>query len=375
MTTRHSLAVLVLCACVPAASGQDKKPAGKGIDADTVAAYQKLGGKYGGWYSGGPYYFFSAGSFPENAIPGFTFAAAPKDKLPVVAGPFGLRFDALTDAGLKDIAGHTNLILLYLYSTDVTDDGLKELAPLKDLRILAPGKRTTDAGLKAIAGLKNLESLYLEHTQVTDDGLKALAGMDKLISIVFDKAKVTDKTLRVLREAGLLHLLSQIRDRSGGRPKSLEGTGAVDFSGTQVTDAGLKELTCFPNVYAIVLQDTTVTGTGLKDLAPLKKLTFLDLRKTKVSDDALKDLALLEALDSVDLRDTSINDGGLKHLAAVKKLSVVSLNGPNITDASLKELANVKGLIAVYLYGGTMVTDAGVAELQKALPKCKVTGR
>ena len=38
-------------------------------------------------------------------------------------------------------------------------------------------------------------------------------------------------------------------------------------------------------------------------------------------------------------------------------------------------LANVKRLSAVYLYGGTKVTDEGVAELKKVHPKCQVTGR
>jgi internalin A len=38
-----------------------------------------------------------------------------------------------------------------------------------------------------------------------------------------------------------------------------------------------------------------------------------------------------------------------------------------VTDAGLKELAGMKGLQSLELYG-TKVTDAGAAELQKALP-------
>jgi hypothetical protein len=34
----------------------------------------------------------------------------------------------------------------------------------------------------------------------------------------------------------------------------------------------------------------------------------------------------------------------------------------------LKELTNLKGLIL----DGTQITDSGVAELQKALPKCRI---
>jgi pyridoxine 5'-phosphate synthase PdxJ len=43
-----------------------------------------------------------------------------------------------------------------------------------------------------------------------------------------------------------------------------------------------------------------------------------------------------------------------------------------LTDAALKELAGLKELRELNL-GGTKVTHAGVAELQKALPGCKIT--
>ena len=42
-----------------------------------------------------------------------------------------------------------------------------------------------------------------------------------------------------------------------------------------------------------------------------------------------------------------------------------------VTDASLKDLATLKNLTGVTLHG-TKVTDAGVTELQKALPNCNI---
>jgi hypothetical protein len=42
-----------------------------------------------------------------------------------------------------------------------------------------------------------------------------------------------------------------------------------------------------------------------------------------------------------------------------------------ITDAGLKKVAKLQQLSGLYL-GSTKVTKAGVAELQKALPKCKI---
>ena len=43
--------------------------------------------------------------------------------------------------------------------------------------------------------------------------------------------------------------------------------------------------------------------------------------------------------------------------------------GTKITDTGLKEVAKLKQLKRLFLEG-TKVTKAGVAELQKALPKC-----
>jgi hypothetical protein len=42
-----------------------------------------------------------------------------------------------------------------------------------------------------------------------------------------------------------------------------------------------------------------------------------------------------------------------------------------VTDAGLKVLAGLKGLQTLHV-NDTKVTDAGVRELQKALPNCKI---
>ena len=48
------------------------------------------------------------------------------------------------------------------------------------------------------------------------------------------------------------------------------------------------------------------------------------------------------------------------------------LVGTKVTDADLKELKDLKQLTSLNLYA-TKVTDDGVADLQKALPGCKIT--
>ncbi len=48
------------------------------------------------------------------------------------------------------------------------------------------------------------------------------------------------------------------------------------------------------------------------------------------------------------------------------------LSDTKVTDVGLKELVNLKNLSSLSL-SLTQVTDAGVAELKKALPKCDIS--
>ena len=65
-----------------------------------------------------------------------------------------------------------------------------------------------------------------------------------------------------------------------------------------------------------------------------------------------------------------MTDAGLKELAGLKNLQSLDLWYTGITDAGLKELAELKSLQVLNL--PSLVTDAGVAELQRALPTLKI---
>src|SRR5213082_3475982 len=58
----------------------------------------------------------------------------------------------------------------------------------------------------------------------------------------------------------------------------------VNLAGTQVTDAGLKELKHLKQLTSLNLIHTPVTDAGVKELKELKQLTSLSLHGTKVTD-------------------------------------------------------------------------------------------
>jgi len=72
----------------------------------------------------------------------------------------------------------------------------------------------------------------------------------------------------------------------------------------------------------------------------------------------------------VDLGSSRITDTGLVHLKGLTSLQTLNLSG-SITDSGLVHLKGLTNLQQLYLED-TQITDAGVADLQKALPNCKI---
>jgi internalin A len=158
-------------------------------------------------------------------------------------------------------------------------------------------------------------------------------------------------------------------ERDDKRP----GKPIVEVSmGTDTTDKDLKELAAFKSIGTLVLNFSKITDAGMKDIAALKTLNGLRLTRTKVTDKGVKDLVALKNLTTLDLGGTDVTDATAKELTALKGLTVLQLGDTKVTDAGLKELATLKDLKLVDLILTASVTDTGVAELQKALPKCKI---
>jgi uncharacterized membrane protein len=81
----------------------------------------------------------------------------------------------VTDQGLAQIAALPNLVRLHLQKTAITDAGLAQLTKLAYLEYLnLYGTAVTDAGIGQLAPLKNLHALYLWQTKVSEAGIKNL---------------------------------------------------------------------------------------------------------------------------------------------------------------------------------------------------------
>jgi hypothetical protein len=87
----------------------------------------------------------------------------------------------LTDQGVAHLAGHPSLKHLHLLRSSLTDAALHSLSSVRSLEYLQIwGERFTNAGAKAVAQLVNLKSLELQSSTIDDDGLAELASLRQL---------------------------------------------------------------------------------------------------------------------------------------------------------------------------------------------------
>ncbi len=148
---------------------------------------------------------------------------------------------AVTDNTLATVARMKNLQAIDLTDTSITDDGLKHLQGLTDLRHLhlRGNGGITDAGMWSLRPLTRLESLDLSATKISDAGLANLG------------------------------VFSQLRSLSA--------------SGTRITDAGLPTIAAWTQLEALTLSNTKVSDRGIFLLAPLANLGSLSLDGTEVT--------------------------------------------------------------------------------------------
>jgi hypothetical protein len=192
----------------------------------------------------------------------------------------------------------------------VTNDGLKHLAGLKNLKRLSIFfcEQIGDEGMKHIKQLPALEELSLGNTSVSDAGLAELAGLKKL--------------------------------------RSLTVSGCI-----RMTDKSTETIKGFTDLEYLSLP-STITEKGVKNLAGLKKVTSLYIGGAALTDAAVKDIA--------------------DNMPDLTLLNLAAFAGTDITDASVPHLARLTKLKTLAL-GGSKLTESGLKTLRDKLPDCKIT--
>lgn len=205
------------------------------------------------------------------------------------------RSEFLTDAGLANLSGMTNLWDLDLSATRVSGAGLRHLSGMTKLvRLVLPGTAIRDGDLAHLKSLSELMMLlvYDKAPGISDVGLAHLSGLTSLQHLEIHSPRITSagvEAIRTLRDLDTINLdSSNIADLTGFQyfPKLKE----LSLSETPVDDAGLASASRLTELTTLNLTGTKVTDAGLSYLQPLKKLTHLRLTETNTSSDAISAL-------------------------------------------------------------------------------------
>ncbi len=112
-----------------------------------------------------------------------------------------LRNLPLNDKGLKLLLAQVSLVGLDVSGSEISDRGLQEFAAVKSrLRLLDLSfTRVSDEGLKFLAALPELRYVSLIGCRVTDNGTDSLMRLERLREIYLAKTEVTPKAVEKLR--------------------------------------------------------------------------------------------------------------------------------------------------------------------------------
>jgi len=247
-------------------------------------------------------------------------------------------------------------------------------------RIHLGGAEFTAAKLKDLNRFKNLQDLDLSAAELTDDNLRDLRSFEQLRTLNLEKTKLTDTSFTLLTELNSLRSLHlgycNVNDSALKKLATLKNLEELWLANTEVTDAGLKELSGLKNLAMLGVPDTKVTAAGLKNLSACKNLTTLYLSNHQVTDETLQTLrqmGMLHVLSQASAKRRP-NQPGYENSPRAKSAAEVyelDLWKSPVTDIGLKELTIFENLARLEL-ADTRVTEAGVAQLRKALPKCTI---
>jgi Leucine Rich repeat len=252
----------------------------------------------------------------------------------------------ISDADLAHIIVFRELKKLDLASSKITDAGLEHIARLPQLEHLAlgPCPGVTDAGLMKLEPLTHLQELKLMGN-FDGSGLLHLADLKEMTSLTL--YRITGDPIEPPLEFRLpvdvqvsLQALSQW-------PQIAE----LAVCTNQVGDAGLWQIGKLQHLEKLGFYCEKGDSTNLQILGPPQRL-----RKLELDGDGITDRRIEWVGDLVDLEELEIT------------------NSPEISDTGLRFLEGLTKLRSLVIYN-TKVTQAGIDELQRRLPRAQIEAR
>jgi hypothetical protein len=294
----------------------------------------------------------------------------------------------LGDAALQAASHIKTLRELGADGCQVTDDGLKALASMTQLTSLSlSGNRITNAGLSSLAGLTNLTNLDLSGSpwvnsqmQITDEGMKHLSRLTELrrLAISGRGIDISGAGLSFPRLQSLTLGGELVTDAALDSITQCRDLRLLRIYRTDISDEGLRRIAEFKALRSLSIQSDRVTDAGLAHLRALTNLRELDLFATRITDESFRPLSEIKSLTQLDLRggyngnDGGVNSGPRLHLDALlqftncPRLRSLGIANFEVPDGYLV-LRGLKQLRALNL-GPANIKEEELELLEAAMP-------
>lgn len=165
-----------------------------------------------------------------------------------------------------DLPGKTSVTILC--TNHILESGeLYKMKSVQELQFYAA--YVTDEDLKELAKLPELRSITTNPSSITAEGLAHFREHPHLETLGLDGSKMTDADLEMMDLPNLRSLSlrgTAISDAGVASLTKLSKLETLDLSHTKVTDACIDSLLQMPNLHVIGLDETAVTDAGLARL-------------------------------------------------------------------------------------------------------------
>jgi internalin A len=253
----------------------------------------------------------------------------------------------------------------------------------------------TDAFMPVVAEQADLTEINLDGASVSDVGVAALGKSQAPVKkLDLEHLDISDKSIRFIKHFPLEYLnIQQTNVTDAGLAEISEIKSLCDLEMARVlcSPKGLEALTALPNLDTIDvsmipgftdewlkpigqckalrkldIEANNVRGPGLAYLKDLKKLDFLRARAVKFDPDGLTHLPLLPSLTRLELPAATVTKKDIAWLARLPALKTLELHETAVDDDAIAPLAASKSLENLDLHK-TDVTASGIKRL-KAIP-------
>lgn len=233
--------------------------------------------------------------------------------------------------GARALSSNTRLRSLLLSNNNIGDEGAKAFSHNSTLTYLDLTRNAVGSdGASALLNNPILTELYLDYNHITDSGVKAFPKNTNLIRISLDNNQIGAEGAELISKNTTLKSLTLHGNNIGveGAKSFSKNTTLMELrlGDSNVGDEGVRALANNSTLTSLSLISAGVSNAGSKALSTNTTLTELNLGFNNLDANDAKELSNNTSLSSLELPQNSIDDVGAEYLAYNTTLTSLNLS-------------------------------------------------